>query len=106
MASKKGIFRWIGLIVLVVLIIAGFALWGVLGPNTGDMKGDYLYIRTSTNYEDVKRSLEEGGFIRNMSSFDQVSKRAGYPTKVKAVKYKINKGMSNYHLVRRLRNGD
>ncbi|MCD6063512.1 MAG: mltG [Flavipsychrobacter sp.] len=106
MASKKGIFRWIGLLILVLFIVGGIALWGVFGPNTGDMKGDYLYIHTGATYDDVRRSLQDGGFIRNMSSFDQVAKRSDYPSKVKAGKYKINKGMSNYNLVRRLRNGD
>ncbi|WP_276134316.1 endolytic transglycosylase MltG [Polluticoccus soli] len=106
MASKKGRFRWIGLLILVLFVVGAIALWGVFGPNTGDMKGDYLYIHTGSTYADVQKALQEGGFVRNMTSFDQVAKRSGYPEKVKAGKYKINKGMSNYNMVRRLRNGD
>lgn len=106
MASKKGRFRWIGLLILVLIVVGAIALWGIFGPNTGDMKDDYLYIRTGSTYADVQKSLSEGGFIKNMNSFDQVAKRADYPNKVKAGKYKINKGMSNYNIVRRLRNGD
>ena len=91
----------------VIVVLAGAAaVYMVIGPNTGDMKDNYLYIRTGATYADVQRSLKEGGFIKNMTTFNMVAERANYPAKVKAGKYRISKGMSNYSIVRRLRNGD
>jgi UPF0755 protein len=106
MSSKKGKLRWLLWVFVIVVLASAAALWTVFGPNTGDMKDEYLYIRTGSTYSDVQKSLKEGGFIKNMSSFDMVAKQVKYPSKVKAGKYKIGRGMSNYNIVRRLRNGD
>lgn len=103
-AKRKGrVLLWI---LLLIIAIGAFAAFSIVGPNTGSLdKGQYLYIRTGSTYEDVKASLLEGGFVRNMWSFDLLAKRAGYPARVKAGKYHISAGMSNYNMVRMLRNG-
>jgi UPF0755 protein len=106
MAKKRKVLRWILGLLLVLLILAGFALWGVFGPNTGDFKeSDFLYVRTGSTYKDIRASLKDGGFVKNIESFDVVANRANYPAMVKAGKYKISRGMSNYNIVRMLRNG-
>jgi UPF0755 protein len=91
------------LLLAAVLIYATWAIWG---PNTGSMpQGNFLYIRTFATYEDVLKSLEEGGFIRSGFTFNILAKAAGYPQKIHAGKYKIDAGMSNSSLIRMLRNG-
>lgn len=100
---KRSPLLWIGLLILALGL---FAAYKVFGPNTGQLsQGEYLYIRTGATYEDVRRSLQEGDYLGDMWSFELLAKQAGYPARVKAGKYKINRGMSNYNIVRVLRSG-
>jgi UPF0755 protein len=101
--AKKRVLQVTGVIVLLVLL---FFLFKVFGPNTGAFHKDgYLYIRTGSTYEDVKNTLNSEGFVRDMTSFDLLARQAGYPGHVRAGKYKIHKGMSNFNMVRLLRSG-
>lgn len=101
--KKSGILRWV---LLAILLVAAFALFRVFGPNTGALsKGNYLYIHTGATYADVKRSLKEDGFIKDMLSFNLLAKQVNYPAHVHAGKYKITAGMSNYNIIRMLRSG-
>lgn len=100
---KRSPLLWIGLLVLALGL---FAAYKVFGPNTGKLsQGEYLYIRTGATYEDVKKSLQDGSYLGDMWSFELLAKQADYPTRVKAGKYKITRGMSNYNIVRMLRSG-
>lgn len=104
--KRLGIGKILLWVFIIGLLVGGFAAYKILGPNTGDLsKGKYLYIRTGSTYEDVKRELEQGGYVRDMWSFNMVAEQADYPQKIKAGKYRINRGMSNYNMVRMLRNG-
>lgn len=101
MKGRKVIF----LIVLLVLIGGLFFGWKIFGPAIHNPEKKFLYIKTGSTYQDVKDSLLKNKMIAGDFWFDQVSKYAGYPEKVKAGKYKINNGMSLYHLVKMLRAG-
>ena len=101
MKGRKVIF----LIVLLVLIGGLFFGWKIFGPVIHNPEKKFLYIKTGSTYQDVKDSLLKNKMIAGDFWFDQVSKYAGYPEKVKAGKYKINNGMSLYHLVKMLRAG-
>ncbi|MEC5143335.1 endolytic transglycosylase MltG [Chitinophaga sp. 212800010-3] len=96
------------------LVIAGCLLAGVLvyisyrvfGPNTkafGDSK--YFYVRTNSTYNNVLDGLEEQGIVRNRNSFNWVARQLDYPSRVKAGRYKITRGMSNFDIARMLRSG-
>jgi UPF0755 protein len=101
--SKRKIFRIAGIVLLVLVL---FLVFKVFGPNTGAFtQGDYVYIRTGSSYDEVKTMLKEEGFVRDLTSFDLLAKRAGYPQRVRAGKYKIGKGMSNFNIIRLLRSG-
>lgn len=95
------------LLSLLLIIVAGAAVaYKVFGPNTGDMrKGEYLYIPTGASYMLVLDELINGGYIDDVASFDILAKRANYPNMIKAGKFKIKKGTSNYELIRKLRSG-
>lgn len=98
--------RWIPVLVGIVVAIGLFFAFRIFGPNTGGFsKGEFLYIPTGATYEDVKTALKEGEFVRDISSFDMLAKRADYPARIKAGKYQVKKGMSNYDIVRLLRSG-
>lgn len=104
--KKGGTGIWVLLSILLIVIAGSAVAYKIFGPNTGDMhKGEYLYIPTGASYMLVLDELVEGGYIDDAASFDILAKRAGYPGKVKAGKYKIKKGTSNYDLIRKLRSG-
>lgn len=80
-------------------------MYFIFGPNTGGGSNEYLLIRTGSTYEQVRHSLKQEGFVSNMSSFDFVARRAGYPSRVHPGRYHIYPGMSNWAMVRMLRAG-
>jgi UPF0755 protein len=101
--KKRIILRVLGLAMLLTAVFLG---WKVFGPNTGAFsKGDFVYIRSGSTYEQVKAMLQEDGFVRDMTSFDLLARRAGYPGHVRAGKYQVRKGMSNFNIIRLLRSG-
>lgn len=93
------------IIVLILGVVAVFGCWEVFGPTVHNPKKHFLYIKTGSTYSSVKDSLLKNEMISSNFWFDQVSKYAGYPQKVKAGKYKVTNGMSLYHLVKMLRSG-
>ncbi len=100
---KSRVFLWI---LLAIILVGAFAAYKILGPNTGDLHtGEYMYIRTGSTYADVKKNLEENGFVADIRSFDLLAQRANYPDHVFAGRFKITRGMSNYEMVRLLRSG-
>lgn len=93
-------------VLLILAVIVAFTALKIFGPNTdGFREGDFLYIRTGSTYTDVKKTLEEQGFVKDIVSFDFLAHHAKYPSMVKAGKYRITAGMSNYHIIRMLRSG-
>lgn len=93
------------LIILIIGVIIAWCGWQVFGPTISNPQKHFLYIKTGSNYQAVKDSLLTNKMIKNPFWFDQVSKYADYPQKVKAGKYKVSNDMSLYHLVKMLRSG-
>ena len=96
------------LVALCALAAGAFVYIGfrVFGPNTktfGDNK--FFYVHTGGTYSDVLEGLEQQQIIRSRTSFDWVARELGYPKRVKAGKYKISRGMSNFEIVKLLRSG-
>ena len=101
MKARKVIF----FIIVIIGLIAAWCGWKVFGPTVHNPQKHFLYITTGSNFSSVKDSLLKNNMISNDFWFNQVSKYAGYPENVKAGKYKVNSGMSLYHLVKMLRSG-
>lgn len=97
--------RVILFILLIIGLIAAWCGWKVFGPTVHNPTKSFLYIKTGSRYQDVKDSLLKHKMISSNFWFDRISKYAGYPQNVKAGKYKVNNGMSLYHLVKMLRSG-
>src|SRR6185437_14407283 len=79
--------------------------WNVFGPTLHNADKKFIYIKTGSDYQDVKDNLVKNNIIKNIFWFDEISKYADYPNKIKAGKYKVTDGMSLYHLVKMLRSG-
>src|ERR1700761_9015428 len=104
--NKKSPRKGLLIFALLFIAISLFLLYKVFGPNTGSFSnGEYLYIHTGATYETVKQTLEQDGFIKNMTSFNIVAERADYPDHIHPGKYHIKPGMSNFAIVRLLRSG-
>lgn len=80
-------------------------MWKVFGPAVNNPENKFLYIRTGSNYQQVKDSLVKNKLIPGSFWFDKIAGYANYPDKVKAGKYKTADNMSLYHLVKMLRSG-
>jgi UPF0755 protein len=104
--AKKNKSSGSRIVFLIVVLLGLLALYKVFGPNTnGFPEGTYLYVHTGSDYATLKKALTDGGFISDMFSFDLVAKTRKLPAHVHPGKYKIEKGMSNFNIVRMLRNG-
>jgi UPF0755 protein len=93
-------------VILIILFVIALFLFKIFGPNTGDFReGTYLYIHTGSDYEALKKALTDGGFVNGIYSFDLMARVRKLPAHIHPGKYKIEKGMSNFSIVRMLRNG-
>lgn len=87
-----------------IILVAAFIAWKLFGPAISVKQEKYLYVRTGSSYEDVKKELVNSGFVSGTFWFDMSSKIVGYK-KVKPGRYKVADGMSMTNLVRMLNNG-
>jgi UPF0755 protein len=96
-----------GLIIAVIILFVGaYFAFKLFGPNIGQpVQGEYVYVHTGADYEQVKAALQQGGFVGDIFSFDLFAKPMGLPTHIHAGKYKIGRHMSNYRIIRLLRSG-
>jgi UPF0755 protein len=92
-------------VIVVVILAAGWCVWMFFGPTIKAPQGRFFYVHTGANYLQVKDSLKKNNIISRDFWFDKVAGYSGYPSKVKAGKYKITDGMSIVNLVRMLRSG-
>jgi UPF0755 protein len=90
----------------ILCLLAGFAAWKMFGPATSTPHGEFFYIKTGEHYSGVKDSLVNQRYISSAWWFDKTARLFGFSAdRVKAGRYKINKGMSLFQLVRMLKNG-
>ncbi len=98
--------RYVITAIFLCLIVASFVLWRFFGPNT-NFTADYkfIYIKTGSSFRDVQSDIESGQLLKNTGSFYWLAKRLRYDGNVKPGKYKVERGMSIYKLLRILRSG-
>jgi UPF0755 protein len=92
-------------ILLIIALIFIYSVWNVFGPAIHIPDKKFLYIKTGSNYQNVKENLIKNKILKNTFWFDKIAQYADYPDKVKAGKYKVENGMSVYHLVKMLGTG-
>lgn len=96
------------LFILVSLAVATvmFYTYRIFGPNTAPFSDHkYFYIHTGSTYDDVLKGLLSQGIISNEKSFAWLARKADYEDHVRAGRYEIKAGMSNFTIVKLLRSG-
>ncbi len=91
-------------IALVLVIVMLIGAWKFFGPAASQPESKFLFVKTGTDYETLKKQLVEEKILNGTMWFGWTSKLIGF-SQVKPGKYAINKGMSLVNLVRMLRNG-
>jgi UPF0755 protein len=94
----------LSILALLIIIVAFFA-WKFYGSAVSTADGEFFYIKTGSDYNDVKKDLVEKKYIPGATWFDMASNILRYKT-VKPGRYKMKKGMGLFQLVRMLRSGD
>lgn len=106
MSKTKKIIWSILIVVGLSGAIMGINLYSKLFKNNvSEEASEYLYIPTGYNIDDVERIIKENKILLNTETFKWVAAKLKYKN-IKPGKYKINQGMSNVELVRKLRAGD
>lgn len=93
-------------VALLGLVVCGFVVYtlysAIFSPNTQfTSKEAFVYIPTNATFAEVKTMVAP--LLKNMTTFEAVAQRKGYPANLKAGKYAIQKGMSNNEIVNSLR---
>ncbi len=90
-------------VVLLMGGIFGFQIYKkIKGENI--TKDTYIYIPSRASFDDVVELI--GPYLKDKESFLWVAEKKNYPNKIRAGKFKIDKGMSNEELVNHLRGGN
>ncbi len=99
------------LFLIVVIGIASFFAYQkyqeIFTPNVPPTLEDkFLHIPSFSSYEEVVDLLEAGNFIMEKTSFHWLAEKMKYKRdEMRAGRYEIQPGWSNYDLIRHLRNG-
>lgn len=93
------------IVVVAVILAAGIAGYLFFGPAVNNPDKKFLYIPTGANMAQLRDSLRADKFLSGFSSFDRMAGWSDLSKNVKPGKYKVDDGMSIYHLVKKLRAG-
>lgn len=87
-------------------VVAAIAIYlTIFAPNVNSAKPISVTIPTGSSYDDVLHILKENHAIKQVWSFELVSRLKKYPEKVKAGKYQLTPRMNNRQIVNMLRAG-
>ena len=89
-------------LLLICLLAGGYIAWQVFGPTVNAPVNKYFFVKTGSQYEDVKAALLEQGIISNSFFFDRLARQIKYNRKVKPGRYELRNGMSLFRLLRML----
>lgn len=103
--SGKFVIALIVILILALGITAFNYYLKFFGPNVTDQQ-KYLYIKTGSTFNDVYASIRQGNIVKDTTSFLWTAENMEYKNRVKAGKYRLNKGMSNRSLINMLASGN
>ncbi|NGM62999.1 endolytic transglycosylase MltG [Sphingobacterium sp. SGG-5] len=108
MSKKRSIKKWVGIVILLILLIGGFIGFKLYQTFVGSSVTDeeeYLYVHTGDSYTEVLARITEQKIVKHPDLFDYAARRMGYTDRVKPGRYKLTPGMNNRRLIGNLRGG-
>lgn len=106
MAKKKNKSSILKISLIALLLLSIFVYFKLFSSNTGSFaEGDYLFIKTGSNFEQVLKTLEKEQFVDDINSFKSMATKMNLQNNIRPGKYEIEKGMSNFSIIRMLRSG-
>jgi len=99
-------------VIVILLIVGGIITYNfysrIFTPNVpSDLQDRYVQIPTGSSFEDVVTILDTSGFLLDTVSFRQIAEQMQYiRDPMRAGRYEIKPGWSNYELVGHLRSGE
>jgi len=87
-----------------LLLMAGLIGYNFFAPTVTAPAGNYLYIKTGSSLEEVKKNLLEEKIVSSSFWLNQATNSLKY-TSVKPGRYEIKKSTSLFKLIKMLRNG-
>jgi len=109
--NKKGLFLKVIFIAFVVILsVSAIIVYSfykkVYHPNVVLKQPDtYVYIPTSSDFNDVVQILNKEGLLINTSSFEWLAEEKQYINLVKPGRYRVRNNMNNNDLINLLRSG-
>lgn len=98
----KSIVRFI---FLLLIIISAIFCWNAFGPLVSAPVDKYFFIKTNSNYEEVKENLIAEKIISHTFFFDLFSKLTDYPKNIKSGKFEFKNNSNLFSLIRKLKSG-
>jgi UPF0755 protein len=92
------------LLLIILILIAGFFVFKFIGPATKKPDEKFLYIKTNTDLNSLKQQLLDEKILNTLTWFNLTTKLLEIRN-VTPGKYEIPNGMSILNLVRMIRNG-
>ncbi len=102
MHKKKLLFISISIVLGIASVFTYRIYQRIYGTNT--VKEGYIFIKTNSNLKDLENEISP--FLKDVLSFTWVANQKKYTRRIKAGRFKIDKGMSNNDLVNLLRSGE
>jgi UPF0755 protein len=96
--------KTIRFVLLILIVLGAFAAWKIFGPSVSAPENKFLYVKTGSNFSEMRDELISKKIISSPKWFDWVSSALGFNS-AKAGKYEIKRGMSLFQLIRVLKNG-
>lgn len=102
--SKKLLIAIAVAVVLILGFVTVFYYMRYFSPNvTG--KQEYLYIHTGAAYQDVYKTIQDEGIVKDPTSFNAAAEGMHYINRVKPGRYHLHEGMTNRRLINMLASG-
>jgi len=105
---RKFLWALLAVLLLSAFVVAFELYQRVYKSNVNQQMAEevtYLHIPTDANYADVLGLMQSTNLLKDMASFEWVAQQLKYPEAVKPGRYRIEKGMSNFELVKLLVSG-
>ncbi len=108
MTRERAVLKYIYLGVVLLLFFAAWRFYDdVFAANVSLKKGqtDHIYVHTGESYDMFINRIEGSQLVQNADGFRRLSRLLNLDDRLKAGRYKIEGGMSNFDMIKLLKSG-